>query len=282
MPGDKLATLVQANKKRSKSLSGHTTVVLPVTYCGKINIKLKKVTAETVDDIVSCLAIKDRPTSAKKYKKWRKKRRSIQMSAPLTNSLYRVTSAGDDEAVSNDTASDCAVNIEDQEETLGITSVHSLSCLDVVAHETVSAARPRAISDISPTKSLIIVPTTIAKAPLTKTDSDSGGRRKKRSWIFGTLRKGRSSSSLDNIYHPVPSTNEEDEVSPALMLKEDQPNQESDNEGKQEDHLIRSLTAPTPATRLVDSLDSSTEPDDIDGEVDEGNQLTNDITTLFF
>lgn len=209
LSGDKLALLVQQNKKKVKSISGRHgnssatpyDALYSVTYCGSMNIKLKTISAATVDGFVSCLA-KDRPIVAKKYKKWRKRRRSSAVTAPLSNSMFRSSSTGDDEPI---------VLLPEYEE------------------------RPRSNSDE------IIPSITIDKPLLSKTNSDTG-LRKKQVWIH----KGNSHSSTSRL-----------DEEPLLS--------DSDQSPVQVRSIGRSITAPTPATR-VELLDSSTEQEEIDGE----------------
>ena len=106
LSGDKLANLIHQNKKKSsKSRGGAGTKPLDqfnVTYCGSMKVKIRTpINAKVVDGFVSCLSKKDRPTSAKKYKKWRQTRKRSSViptatkAAPV-NSLYRPGSLSDE------------------------------------------------------------------------------------------------------------------------------------------------------------------------------------------
>ena len=101
LSGEKLTALIQQTKKRSLSLSARQIsrtdstpeMTFPVTYCGCMGIKIRHVSAATVDGFVSCLTVKDQPTAAKKYKKWHKRKRSSPFTAPLQNSMFHSSSS---------------------------------------------------------------------------------------------------------------------------------------------------------------------------------------------
>ena len=249
LSGDELASLMQ---KQSKSISRHTTITLPITYCGKINIKLKQVIAETVDDVVSCLYVKDRPTAAKKYKKW-KKRRTTPMSAALTNSLFRKSSTSDE--ASEPVVSDNLLPSNDNSYFVHSTPLH-------YSNDEITLARPSDESHSGPlTKSLLEASGSCSKSKISFAVMESDSGTKKLSWIFDTL-KGRSSSSRGN-------TIKGDSYTPSVTLGSDQSNQENDNKTNYEGNTIPSLTLPTPAHRVLDSSESSVEADDVDGGIDE-------------
>lgn len=250
LSGDKLSILIQQNKKKVKSLTTgrHSNVptgrhgnasydaTFPVQYCGSMLVKLKSISASTVDGIVSCIvATRDRPMAAKKYnKKWKKRRSSNAYSAPQSNTMFRTNSSNDDEYV---------------------TGVHSLT--DLEHHEEGGTSplleRPRASSDITKYNQLSQVisssddanttKTFPRKPKLTKTGSLSGLNKKQ---IQLPQRKtSRSSTHINKLS----CEEEEEERAP----------------------LIGDRTAPTPAHPIEHSLESSSTEheegeDEIDGE----------------
>ena len=104
LSGDKLASLIHQNKKKtSKSRGGGGGVdQFHVTYCGSMKSKIRTpINAKVVDGFVSCLSKREKPTSAKKYKKWRQTRKRSSMiptatkAAPV-NSMFRTGSLSDE------------------------------------------------------------------------------------------------------------------------------------------------------------------------------------------
>lgn len=366
LSGEKLTTLIQQTKKRSLSLSTRqisradstAEISFPITYCGCMGIKIRHVSAATVDGFVSCLTVKDQPTAAKKHKKWRTKRRSNPFTAPLQNSMFHsssscgtnevdfpdnvpVTEMNEDPLITtqsltelpsskttdlkqvsisdsttiqndqdsvpfqlNEDSSPIQSNILQNEDSLPVQKENS-NLLEREDSDPVEKegsvpipARPRAISDITsslnqshidsllePQGTFTNLPhvhitgeagshTMKAKSKLTKTYSDAS-TKKKRNWFFGTLSKGRSTSSLEK--HGSNSSLKSDD-SNSLLAKKGSPTsslRESDSSKEvgsdrgesptKEERSSRSVTAPTPATRLlVETLESSV--DDIDGE----------------
>lgn len=53
------------------------------------------INAQTVDGFVSCLSLREKPTEAKKYNKW-SKRKSSSISMSESNSMYRSSSVSED------------------------------------------------------------------------------------------------------------------------------------------------------------------------------------------
>ena len=353
LSGEKLTALIQQTKKRSLSLSTRqisrtdstAEMSFPITYCGCMGIKIRHVSAATVDGFVSCLTVKDQPTAAKKHKKWRTKRRSNPFTAPLQNSMFHSSSSyGTNEVDFPDNVPVTEMNEDPLTTTQSLTELPSSKTTDLkqvsisdsatIQNDQDSVlfqldedsipiqkensnlleredsdpvekegsvpipARPRAISDITsslnqshidsllePQGTFTNLPhvhitgeavshTMKTKSKLTKTYSDAS-TKKKRNWFFGTISKGRSTSSLEK--HGSNSSLKSDD-SNSLLAKKGSPTsslRESDSSKEvgsdrgesptKEERPSRFVTAPTPATRLlVETLESSV--DDIDGE----------------
>ncbi|XP_019854945.1 PREDICTED: TBC1 domain family member 1-like isoform X2 [Amphimedon queenslandica] len=107
LSGDKLANLIHQNKKKTSKSRGGGAVARPVDqfnviYCGSMKAKIRTpINAKLVDGFVSCLSKREKPTSAKKYKKWRQTRKrgsvipTATKAAPV-NSMFRTGSVSDE------------------------------------------------------------------------------------------------------------------------------------------------------------------------------------------
>lgn len=93
-----------------------------VIYCGSIKATMKSpISAQTVDGFVSCLSLREKPTEAKKYNKW-SKRKNSSISMSESNSMYRSSSVSEDTnriRTSSDISSISALSDDKKEEAGG-------------------------------------------------------------------------------------------------------------------------------------------------------------------
>ena len=304
--GEKLTALTRQSKmqklkskskvNRQSSVDPNADTYFPVTYCGSIPVSYNKVTASIVDTFVGCLSIKSRPTSAVKYKKWRKKRRSVPLTSPQSNTMFQLLSSGSDDI-------DLPGNLEEEEDEEnandGSPTTQSLSDLDLNSQSIDSFlilenpdTRPRSQtisgSTYHPTSSL----NSLAKSvddhclPDIHITHESTHRKhtysepglKKRKWRFGILRRDRSSSSAEKIDSDSslkggesPSSLMNTDSLSSLQRRDSEGSlRENDSEGESPRTVpSRASTAPTPAIRVTESLESSgNDENDGDGQND--------------
>ena len=302
--GEKLTALTRQSKmqklksksrvNRQSTIDPNADTYFPVTYCGSLPVSYNRVTASIVDTFVGCLSIKSRPTSAVKYKKWRKKRRSVPLTSPQSNTMFQLLSSGSDDI-------DLPGNLEEEEdeekENNGSPTTQSLSDFDLNSQNIDSFlilenpdTRPRARTISGTTyhpvsyrsvddQCLPDIHITHESTHHKHTYSEPG--LKKRKWGFGILRRDRSSSSAEKIDSDSslkggdsPSSLMNTDSLSSLQQKDSEGSlRENDSEG--ESPLTkrtvpnRASTAPTPAIPVTESLESSgNDENDGDGQND--------------
>ncbi len=310
LPGNKLAGMLRQSKKghlkfttgrslssRRNSIDPSTDTLFPVTYCGSMPYSNKPINADTVDSYVKCITASNRPSSADRYKKWQRKRKSNTFTSPKTNTMFRLQSSGSDDVdydskhTDEDESDSKLLQVDDT----GFLASKSLSDLDSIETGINPAPGP---SPTLPLHSTGVLPTgdrspSLDEDQQTRPRSSSGSNKlyesvKRKPWSFRNLKKNRSSSSVDKT-DSVSSLKEEDSPrsfqrydssSPGgsvVSLKEavhDEPTPPFKRAGTaplEKTTPPLDKTTPTPAVRVTYNLESSEEVeednDTIDGQV---------------
>ena len=316
LPGDRLAAMSRQSKKVHKFIAGRslssrrnsidpsTDTLFPVTYCGTMPYVNKPINGDTVDSFVKCLSSRNRPSSADKYRKWKKKR-SATFTSPKTNGMFRLQSSGSDDVDFSDVHLDEEIDEDrDEDRDDGGLMSKSLSDLDNV-ETTINPVRSAAHSPSIPFHSLSLATTSLSSRDKTPPDkrrrSDSLGPNqanstsnlKRKPWSFRSLKKFHSTSSTDkngstsslrgddspSSLQKCDSSSLGGSIGSLRETSSDMDTQETPPP-KRSNTVPVDKTLPTPAVR-VSNLESSGENED-DESLTEQEQGSSDRGQLFY